>query len=154
MADPFAELDQDAQARKRGSRNPGSSRNPRKLPTPEEVQRQRDEERARREADRRSPEPAPQPEPEPAQAPQPDAAPASPGRGRKTRSIPFYPDPDNEDFLWRVAEAATARREKIPAVAVLRFAMRRLEQQMTPSEIVQALGGPVQTKGKMGRPRR
>lgn len=80
---------------------------------------------------------------------------AEEGRKKAARptSMPFYPDPDNEEFLWAVAEAATSRRVKVPATAVLRLALRRLEQDMTPSEIVRVLSGPVRTEGKMGRPR-
>lgn len=67
--------------------------------------------------------------------------------------MPFYPNAEHEEFLWRITEAASARQKRIPSTAVLRLALTRLEQQMTPSEIVQALGNAEQPEGKMGRPR-
>lgn len=165
MADGVSELEARTERRRR---NPKPPRNPPKgKEKPEEktaqaqsMQEQRDEERRRREveeaeraraearklAERR----------QEVQEQEEERLPASGGGAGKKRptSIPFYPDPDNENFLWEIAQAAAARREKIPATAVLRLALRRLEQSMTPSEIVRELGGAVQSGGKMGRPRR
>ncbi|MER7049914.1 hypothetical protein [Streptomyces jumonjinensis] len=147
--DGLDDLDQEAEGRRQRRAAPSRRSRP---PKSDEERRQererldeerRERERREREANESKPEPVPEPTPVPA------------GKKRdRPPSIPFYPDPENEEFLWTVAEAATARREKIPATAVLRLAMRRLSQQMTPSEIVRELSGPVQTGGKMGRPRR
>lgn len=78
-------------------------------------------------------------------------------RGNKRprpKAIPFYPDPGDEDFLWQVTEAGAARQERIPHTAVLRLALRRLAEEMKPSDVVRELGGPVQSTGKRGRPRK
>lgn len=162
MANPLDELEKQAEERRKG-RNPGGSRNPRKpAPSPEEIAASRETERVQRE-ERRLAEEAEaarlaKDADEARRAAEDKESETDDGgkRGKRVRpaSTPFYPDPDNEEFLWSVAEAATARREKIPATAVLRLALRRLEQQMTPSEVVRELSGPVQTTGKMGRPRR
>ncbi|WP_037859670.1 hypothetical protein [Streptomyces sp. NRRL F-5065] len=163
MSNPLEELEEQADARKRTGRQPGGSRNPRRKPTGgDDVKTKaaaelaaREKEAERRRAEREAEEKAPADsgptadEPDGSQGP-PEPEPLS----KRPKSTPFYPNPEDEDFLWQVHEAATARREKIPTTAVLRFALRRLSDQMTPSEIVRALSGPVQTRGKMGRPRR
>ncbi|MGW2793629.1 hypothetical protein ACWC9H_27370 [Streptomyces sp. NPDC001251] len=159
MADPLDELEREAAARSR--RSAGTSRN---AVSPEEraarqraAREAREAQAAKRDAERRARAQRPVEDQEqgagPAQAEADEPRTPRPKKARPT-SIPFYPESDNEEFLWRVQEAATARREKIPATAVLRLALRRLEQQMTPGDIVRELGGPVQTTGKMGRPRR
>ncbi|WP_329151238.1 hypothetical protein OG275_38075 (plasmid) [Streptomyces niveus] len=168
-ADGLNELEEQAAARrKRGAKPP---RNPRESPEEKATRLERlDQERQKREEARRLRDEAAAEEKrrldeeaagggEKADQGGEDAAAASGGGGRgkarsRPASTPFYPDPDNEEFLWTVAEAATARREKIPATAVLRLALRRLADQMTPSEVVRALSGPVQTEGKIGRPRK
>ena len=88
-----------------------------------------------------------------------ESAPPAPSSGgseegrRRPKSTPFYPDPDNEDFLWQIAEVAASRQVRIPSTAVLRLALRRLQDQMSPERIVQQLEAPVPTEGKRGRPR-
>lgn len=169
--DPLEQLEAEADARKRAGRQPGGSRNPRRRKSSsgdaqtkaaaELAARQAEAERRKREAEeteaaaREAEEPA---KPE-ASSPAPEGPARSqgspdPASGKRPKAIPFYPNPEHDEFLWQVQEAATVRREKIPATAVLRLALRRLSEQMTPSEIVRALGGPVQTQGKMGRPRK
>ncbi|MEU0670895.1 hypothetical protein ABZ508_34230 [Streptomyces lavendulocolor] len=168
MSNPLEQLEEDASARKRTGRQPGGSRNPRRKPASEDDVKAkaaaelaaREKEAERRRAEREAEEKAAArkgptvDEPEGSQ--EPPAPPPDPGPppSKRPKSMPFYPNPEDEDFLWQVQEAATARREKIPATAILRFALRRLSDQMTPSEIVRALSGPVQTRGKTGRPRR
>lgn len=148
MGNPLDELEEEARKRSKGAgRSPGGSRRPRKAPTAEELA-EREAERLRREERRQSEEE--QARRDAADVPPPPAA----QKAGRPKSIPFYPNPEDEEFLWVVAEAAIARREKVPATAVLRLALRRLSDQMTPSEVVRALSGPVQTEGKMGRPRR
>ncbi|MFF4709598.1 hypothetical protein [Streptomyces sp. NPDC001297] len=100
--------------------------------------------------------PAAEPETPPAvPEPQDDAGEGRTASQKKKRptSIPFYPNPEHEAFLWRVTAVASERQKRIPATAVLRLALARLEQQMTPSEIVQMLGEVEQPGGRMGRPR-
>ncbi|MGX1976844.1 hypothetical protein [Streptomyces kronopolitis] len=160
------ELELEAQGRKRRKgREAGTSRNPRSRQSKTEEERQRRaaeakkreeerQERRRREEDQRS-----DPEPPPT-TPEPDGREGGedesdhPKKRKRPASTPFYPDPDNEAFLWAIQSEAVKHREKIPATAVIRLALRRLRDQKTPAEIVQELGGPVQTNGKMGRPRR
>ncbi|WTD07596.1 hypothetical protein OH717_34075 (plasmid) [Streptomyces albidoflavus] len=168
--DPLEQLEAEAAARKRAGRQPGGSRNPRRRKSSsgdaqakaaaELAARQAEAERRKREAEeteaaaREAEEPA-KPDPSPApEGPARSQGSPDPASGKRPKAIPFYPNPEHDEFLWQVQEAATARREKIPATAVLRLALRRLSEQMTPSEIVRALGGPVQTQGKMGRPRK
>lgn len=176
MADSLDELEQEAAERSRRTgrrgRNPGQPRHPRKTGTEDEAakrrqeleERQRERERRReREADKTDPPPPPPPapesEPEAASPPEPDTSgEGSEGRSggkraKRPKSMPFYPNPEHEAFLWRVIEAGSARQMRIPATAVLRLALTRLEEQMTPSEIVKAVGDSVQPDGKMGRPR-
>ncbi|MFD8146131.1 hypothetical protein [Streptomyces sp. NPDC059708] len=162
MPDALDQMNQQAEDRKRGTgnRSPGATRNSREA---ERQRRQAEREKAAQEEAAR--EKAAREEAEREKAAREEAERESKGSANpqgavtakvRTRptSMPFYPDSENEEFLWQVREAATARREQIPATAVLRLALRRLEQQMTPSEIVRELGGPVQTTGRMGRPRR
>ncbi|MEV0012719.1 hypothetical protein [Streptomyces sp. NPDC047973] len=159
MAEPDAlnALEEEAQSRSSRGRQPGGSRKPRRQPSAAELAAQREEERLKREAARLQRETGDQSHKGGQVQPSQELAPvpaASPKKQTRPKSIPFYPNPEDEDFLWAVAEAATARREKVPATAVLRLALRRLSDQMTPSEVVRALSGPVQTEGKSGRPRR
>lgn len=162
-SNPLDQLEEEASARKRTGRQPGGSRNPRRKPTGVDDTKDkaaaelaaREAEAERRAREREAEEQATADNGPTAEEPggsqkSPDPEPPS----KRPKSMPFYPNPEDEDFLWQVQEAAIARREKIPATAVLRFALRRLSDQMTPSEIVRALSGPVQTRGKMGRPRR
>ncbi|MGW3201930.1 hypothetical protein ACWDBD_46940 [Streptomyces sp. NPDC001118] len=170
-ADGLDELEQQAAQRRR--RNPNPPRNPRPKETAEakaerlrkeqqareEARRRREEdERRRREEEERECRGADRPSGETDAEPPADAEPPeeSPTGGQRLRpkSIPFYYDESNEEFLWQIAQEAAARREKVPAAAVLRLAMRRLQDQMTPARIVQELGGPSPTTGKRGRPRR
>ncbi|MFD0409960.1 hypothetical protein [Kitasatospora sp. NPDC127116] len=163
MPNGLDEVEQAAEARRR-SRTPGGSRNPRTRERggehggASEAAEQREKERQAR---RQEPvagagpvstgEPAATSEP----APVPEPVPASePAKSTRPKSIPFYPDADNTDFLWQIAKAAVDRQEKIPATAILRLALRRLQDQMTPERIVRELGGPVVTEGRPGRPRR
>lgn len=163
MSNPLEELEEQADARRRTGRQPGGSRNPRRKSTGGDDAKTkaaaelaaREKEAERRRAERVAEEKAPADSGPTAD--EPDGSPEPPNPeplSKRPKSMPFYPNPEDEDFLWQVQEAAIARREKIPATAVLRFALRRLSDQMTPSEIVRALSGPVQTRGKMGRPRR
>ncbi|MER6845802.1 hypothetical protein [Streptomyces platensis] len=164
--DGLDELEREAQDRKRRKgREAGTSRNPRQRPKVEEERQRRAAEAKKREEERqerrrREAEQLSDPEPPPV-GPEPDGqdegegeSDAPPKRRTRPASTPFYPDPDNEAFLWAIQSEAVKHREKIPATAVIRLALRRLQDQKTPAEIVQELGGPVQTKGKMGRPRR
>ncbi|MGW2724880.1 hypothetical protein [Streptomyces sp. NPDC001492] len=178
MSDSLDDLEREAQSRKgRGrGRNAGASRNPRNTQDPDEATRRREElERARlareqrrqQEEEERRRREAEQPpgagggdegDPVPPSPPEEVQGEESGSRGRRKRetrpkSMPFYPNPEHDAFLWRVTEAASARQKRIPATAVLRLALSRLEQQMTPSEIVQALGSADQPDGRMGRPR-
>lgn len=166
MASSLDDLENEAAARRRGDggrRTAGESRNPRK-PASEAARREelarREKERQQREEARRRSEATPEvlPAKEETASPPPPSKPeiteAVDKKSSRPKSIPFYPNPEHESFLWRVTEAGAARQERIPATAVLRLALTRLEQQMTPGEIVQMLGEPVQPTGKMGRPRR
>lgn len=167
-ADGNDKLDEAAKRRSRGAKPP---RNPRPKETPEDRAARLQREQEQREEARRKREEAEQREEEERRRAEEDeerkaaearrqaedeerkAAGASVGKKRPT-SIPFYPNPEDEELLWLIQEAATAARVKVPATAVLRYALRRLRDQKSPAEVVQALSGPVQTKGKMGRPRR
>ncbi|MGW1674616.1 hypothetical protein [Streptomyces sp. NPDC002324] len=163
------DLENEAAARRRGDggrRNAGESRNPRKSASEasETVRREelarREQERLKREQERRQREEKPEglsvkEEPAPPPSPStPETEAAADKKQQRPKSMPFYPNPEHETFLWRVTEAGAARQERIPATAVLRLALTRLEQQMTPGEIVQLLGEAVQPAGKMGRPRK
>lgn len=170
MADSLEELEREAAERsRRGTgrgRDAGQSRNPRKTGSDDEAakrrqaleDRQRERDR-RRERDADRPEPPPAPEVEVETPPEPDTSGegneerSGRRRAKRPKSIPFYPNPEHDAFLWRVIEAGSARQMRIPATAVLRLALTRLEEQMTPSEIVRAVGDSVQPDGKMGRPR-
>lgn len=173
MSNPLDQLEEEANARKRSGRTPGGSRNPRRKPADEGdakakaaarlAARQKEAERRAREREAEENPAGENPvkddgstadEPAGGQEPPAPPSPEPMAKRQRPKSTPFYPNPEDEEFLWQVQEAATARREKIPATAVLRFALRRLSDQMSPSEIVRALSGPVQTQGKMGRPRR
>ncbi|MFC8670823.1 hypothetical protein [Streptomyces sp. NPDC057199] len=165
--DGLDDLENQAERRRRGAAPP---RNPK--PTREtgqqkaerlERERQQREESRRQEEERREEEDR-QAEAEKA-AREAEAAAREPkasgdGKGSGSRpkvarpkSMPFYPNPEHETFLWSIREAAASRQQAVPATAVLRLALTRLEEQMTPSEIVKALGSAVQPEGKMGRPR-
>jgi len=176
--DGLDEIEQQAEGRRRGRQAPASrnGRGSRTAPSKEErdaaaerarqeelVQRERErqaraekelrereeaEESARRERDSGDAE-----EPSRPELPESDPVPEKPKQARP-KSIPFYLDPDNDDFLWEIAKAAVVRQEKIPATAVLRLALRRLQDQMSPERIVQELSVPVPTEGKKGRPRK
>lgn len=148
MTNPLDELETQAKNRQRRGRQPGGSRNPRPRPTEDEL-RAREEEQRRRRQEREQAETTGQAD----ILPEPPVSEPQPKRSRP-KSMPFYPNPEDEQLLWSVAEVAAARHERIPATSVLRFALRRLSDQMTAGEIVRALSGPVQTEGKMGRPRR
>jgi hypothetical protein len=173
MADGLDELEEQASSRRRG-RNPGGSRNKRnraeeerqrreqELAVREQERKRREEERQRREEEERlrreeeerqerETEVRYQSDPEPELS---DRSTAGAATRRRPPSIPFYYDPDNEEFLWEITEVAAARRTKVPASAVLRLAMRRLQDQMPVERIVQELGGPSPVTGKRGRPRR
>ncbi|MFD6917940.1 hypothetical protein [Streptomyces virginiae] len=162
MSNPLDQLEEDASARKRRGRHPGGSRHPRGKQAADDAKakaaaelKARQEEADRRAREREAEETeAANSGPTAEGAGEPQDPPAPERLSKRPKSMPFYPNPEDEDFLWQVQEAAIARREKIPATAVLRFALRRLSDQMTPSEIVRALSGPVQTQGKMGRPRK
>lgn len=170
MADGLDDLEKQAEERRARGRKPGGSRHPR--PTKEErearaadARQVRDAERKRREEERRQEAEAAakrqaeaDAEAARTRAEQDEATPDVPADTHKKRPRPdsqtWYPDPDNVEFLWAITEAATTQREKVPATAVIRFALRRLQDQMAPGRIVQELSGPVQTEGKLGRPRR
>jgi len=173
MADSLDALEEEAAARrKRGAgREAGEPRFPRKksqqdaAARSDELQKRERERERRRQQAQATEKPAPDSEPPPASDPQPaprreeaptqtvtEAAPKTGKRARPT-SMPFYPNPEHEAFLWSVTEAAAARQLRIPATAVLRLALSRLQEQMTPSEIVRELGSSVHPEGKMGRPR-
>lgn len=173
MTNGLDDIDKDAEERRRrtGKRNPGGPRRPRKTREEREAeekaaQDQREAERqarkaaaeeaARKAAEEEAARRAAEEEAATEESAKEEAAPKAKPGAKRTRppSIPFYYDEDNMDFLWRIADAATAMRSKVPNAAVLRLALRRLEQEMTPREIVQELSGPVQTEGKLGRPRR
>ena|SRR5579884_647766 len=168
----------EAEAARRRRREPGAPRNPRTRTTAEErrqeaEERRREEleqrERERREREQREEERLRAEEEAARQAAEAESEPpereaeasseaeqdrsSQPQRGR-TPSIPFYYDPENEAFLWEIQQEAVSRRVKVPASAVLRLAMRRLQDQMPPARIVQELSGPPETTGKRGRPRR
>lgn len=167
MADSVDELEQEAERRRQrraGSRNPGTSRFPRNPKPPEGEegnQDGREPERTARDAEREARRLAKQ------KAEQVEAATVEPGpvpeapasvvvedaKRKRPKSIPFYPNPEHDAFLWRVIETASARHMRIPATAVLRLALSRLEEQMTPGDIVRLLGEAEQPKNKMGRPR-
>lgn len=166
MDDSLDELDKEAQQRSgRGrGRTAGESRNPRsRKPQGDddaarrraERDREREQRRDREEAEREDP-PDTGSEADRQSPPPQDEEVGEQGAGRRRtrpKSIPFYPNPDHAAFLWRVTEAASARQKRIPSTAVLRLALTRLEEQMTPGEIVKILGESVQPEGKMGRPR-
>ncbi|GGX36671.1 hypothetical protein [Streptomyces chryseus] len=167
MPDAIDALEEDANRRQRsGKRQQSTPRNPRKLPTEEELQAREEERQRRRSSEEGQKEPAATsaasgstPEADAAernddQGDEPNADEAPAKKRPRPASQTWYPEEDNEEFLWQVAQEATARREKVPATAVIRLALRRLEDQMTPAKIVQELGGSVQTQGKRGRPRR
>ncbi|MDX2841024.1 hypothetical protein PV377_18945 [Streptomyces ipomoeae] len=164
------ELDGEAARRRRG-RDPGGSRTAGRRPTsPQERAAAREAERLERQ--RLKDEAAAAQEAAAQKAAQEAAAQAAvreagqvaatqegpeERRGNKRprpKAIPFYPDPGDEDFLWQVTEAGAARQERIPHTAVLRLALRRLAEEMKPSDVVRELGGPVQSTGKRGRPRK
>ncbi|WP_158713510.1 hypothetical protein [Streptomyces sp. NRRL F-525] len=161
-------LDDEAERRRRG-RNPGGSRTAGRRPTPEERAAKREAERLERQQ-RKDAEAKAQAAATAAAAAavgekthgrgqmEPPADPPQEERRGGTRprpkAIPFYPDPPDEDFLWQVTEAGASRQERIPHTAVLRLALRRLAEEMTPSDVVRELGGPVQSTGKRGRPRK
>ena len=162
-ADSLDDLENEAGKRRRAGRgrNPGEPRFPRTAKPDdaearrrEEAQRRADEREKRLRAEREQPAPS-----EPVQVPDEPLPPATDEnsstrtKAKRPKSMPFYPNPEHEAFLWRITEAASARQKRIPATAVLRLALARLEEQMTPSEIVQLLGNAEQTDGKMGRPR-
>ncbi len=177
--DGLDEIEQQAESRRRG-RQAGASRNGRgsRVPVPTKEEREAAEERARQEelvkreserqaraekelrerevaeeSARRERDAADAEEPNPPELPESDSVPDKPKQARP-KSIPFYLDQDNEDFLWEIAKEAVERQEKIPATAVLRLALRRLQDQMSPARIVQELSVPVPTEGKKGRPRK
>jgi hypothetical protein len=162
-------LEQEAAARRKKGRQAGEPRFPRKPSKPqqnddatgraaEELQRRDEERRRRREADTEAERSQPEPPPELQRGEQGETqdspeVPSSKRKRARPTSMPFYPNPEHEAFLWSVTEAGAARQLRIPATAVLRLALSRLEEQMTPSEIVRELGNSVQPEGKMGRPR-
>jgi hypothetical protein len=165
MADGLEELEERANARRRG-RQPGGSRNARNREEEERKRREKEleerererkrraeEERRREDQERQAQEAEAEPEPEPeSEPPNWNAGGAAPRR--RPPSIPFYYDSDNESFLWEITQEAASRRTKVPVSAVLRLAMRRLQDQMSVERIVQELGGPSPVTGKRGRPRR
>jgi hypothetical protein len=108
--------------------------------------------------------PTTEPEPEPApsaRAKTPKSAPRQqPERSDATRakrapSVEAYLDEDLMDWLWQVEAAAVGQRMRSVNSPVVRLALRRLQQQMSPEEVVQALreNAPAPT-GRPGRPRR
>jgi hypothetical protein len=174
MADGLEELEERANARRRG-RQPGGSRNARNREEEERKRREKELEERERERKRRAEEERrredqerqaqeaeaedlpPEPEPEPETEPEPESPNWNAGGAaprRRPPSIPFYYDSDNESFLWEITQEAASRRTKVPVSAVLRLAMRRLQDQMPVERIVQELGGPSPVTGKRGRPRR
>lgn len=76
-------------------------------------------------------------------------------RARRTPSIEAYLDEELVDWLWQVESAAVAQRMRSVNSPVIRLALRRLQQQMSPEEIVRSLqeNAPPST-GRPGRPRR
>ncbi|WP_328484835.1 hypothetical protein OHS71_41145 (plasmid) [Streptomyces sp. NBC_00377] len=164
------ELDGEAERRRRG-RDPGGSRTAGRRPTSSqeraaareaerlERQRRKDEAAAQAAAQAAAEKAAAEEAAVRAAAAQAAAEEEEPEgrRGNKRprpKAIPFYPDPGDEDFLWQVTEAGAARQERIPHTAVLRLALRRLAEEMKPSDVVRELGGPVPSTGKRGRPRK
>ncbi|MFD3685465.1 hypothetical protein ACFWTE_11670 [Nocardiopsis sp. NPDC058631] len=110
------------------------------------------------------PDSAPEPVVEPARQPRSKApAPAlrqDPGRSDATRakrapSVEAYLDEPLMDWLWQVEAEAVGQRMRSVNSPVVRLALRRLQEQMSPAEVVQALreNKPAPT-GKPGRPRR
>ena len=157
MADGLNELEEQAEARRRG-RNPGKSRNTRnraeedrkrreqELEVREQERKRREEERQRRDDEerlRREEEERQEQEAEVGYQSDPDPEPESPGRSavgpatrRRPPSIPFYYDPDNEEFLWEITQVAAARRTKVPTSAVLRLATAKSNLEDRPGTLV------------------
>ncbi|MFI9041633.1 hypothetical protein [Streptomyces sp. NPDC053726] len=148
-------LDTEAAGRRRG-RNPGGSRTAnRRAKTAQERAAAREEERQERQ--KAAEKKAEEEKAETAGPKDEQQEPAQDNRRAKQirpKAIPFYPDPSDETFLWQVTQAGAARQERIPHTAVLRLALRRLANEMQPDDIVRELGGPVQSTGKRGRPRK
>ena len=113
--------------------------------------------------------PAAEPDPGPAQETEPRAAaagaPAEPvpettgrsdaRRSKRTPSVETSLDEELLDWLWQVEAAAVAQRMRSVNSPVMRLALRRLREQMSPEEVVQVLReNPPKPTGRPGRPRR
>ena len=66
-----------------------------------------------------------------------------------------YLDQELLDWLWQVEAAAVAQRMRSTNSPVIRLALHRLREEMSPEEVVRALqeNAPAPT-GRPGRPRR